>query len=185
MAYQSFQPLIGDGNVVEAKVKWFNTTKGFGFVALPDGSEAFLHMSALQSAGIAAPGEGATIKCEVGAGKKGPQVTRVVELVGSGGSAPAPSGNQGPRVHADQNLPPPAGTIDVEGSVKWFSVERGYGFVTMDDGGDDVFVQGDYVRRAGLQSLDTDQRVLVSVTTTAKGREARRIQLLDVAASDA
>jgi cold shock protein len=178
MAYQSFQPLIGDGNVVEAKVKWFNTTKGFGFVALPDGSEAFLHMSALQSAGIAAPGEGATLKCEVGAGKKGPQVTRVVELVGSsssgGGSAPAP------RQQAEQNQPAPAGTIDVEGTVKWFSTERGYGFVTMDDGGDDVFVQADYVRRAGLQSLDTDQRVVVSVTTTAKGREARRIQLLDL-----
>ncbi len=175
MAYQSFQPLIGDGNVVDAKVKWFNTTKGFGFVALPDGSEAFLHMSALQSAGLAAPGEGVTIKCEVGAGKKGPQVTRVVELVGNGGAPTA-----APRQHVEQNQPAPAGTIDVEGSVKWFSVERGYGFVTMDDGGDDVFVQADYVRRAGLQSLDTDQRVIVSVTTTAKGREARRIQLLDL-----
>lgn len=174
---QSFQPLTAStGNVVEGTVKWFNTTKGFGFVALADGTEAFLHVSAVEAAGLAAPREGATIKCEVGPGKKGPQVTRLIEI-GGGGAPAAPS--RSPRGSA-QPLDPAAmaGTIEVEGTVKWFSLERGYGFVTADDGEADIFVHGDCLRRAGVQTLLPEQRVSVTVATTAKGREGRAIRLL-------
>jgi cold shock protein len=173
-----FQPLSGTGNTVEAVVKWFNTTKGFGFVAVSDGSEAFLHISALEQAGLPAPREGATLKCEVGAGKKGPQVTRVIEVVdgaGGAGGAPRPA-PRGAAMPVDAALL--ANTVEVEGSVKWFSPERGYGFIVPDDGGDNVFVHSDVLRRAGVQSIDTDQRVSVSVATTHKGREARAIRVL-------
>jgi cold shock protein len=174
-----FQPQ-GSGTIVEAVVKWFNTTKGFGFVAVSDGSEAFLHISALEQAGLTAPREGATLRCEIGAGKKGPQVTRVVEVsdgaggAAAGGARPAP---RGPAMPVDAAML--ANTVEVEGSVKWFSPERGYGFVTPDDGGDNVFFNSDVLRRAGIQSIDTDQRVSVSVATTHKGREARVIRMLD------
>ncbi len=176
MPNPSFHPLTGSGNIVEGTVKWFNTTKGFGFVALADGTEAFLHVSAVEAAGLPAPREGAQIKCEVGPGKKGPQVTRVVEL--SGGSAgPA---HAGPRPGARPAVDPAvmANTVEVEGTVKWFSLERGYGFVTADDGEADVFVHGDVLRRAGLPSLLPEQRVSLAVATTPKGREARAIRVL-------
>jgi CspA family cold shock protein len=177
MANQSFQPLSSTGNTAEGTVKWFNTAKGFGFVAMADGSEAFLHMSALEAAGLPAPREGQTMKCEVGPGKKGPQVTRVIEVSG-GGAAPmnrTPQQSGGSR-HIDPALL--AGTVEVEGSVKWWSPERGYGFVTADDGDKDIFVNSDCLRHAGIQSLDNDQRVSVSVVTTAKGREGRAIRIL-------
>jgi cold shock protein len=173
----SFQPLsAGTGNVVEGTVKWFNTTKGFGFVALTDGTEAFLHVSAVEAAGLPAPREGATIKCEVGPGKKGPQVTRVVEIAG-GGAAPAPS-------HAMRGSARPLdaammeNTVEVEGTLKWFSLERGYGFVTADDGLPDIFIHGDCLRRAGVPTLLPEQRLSVTVATTAKGREGRAIRIL-------
>ncbi|HTY70560.1 MAG TPA: cold shock domain-containing protein [Alphaproteobacteria bacterium] len=174
---QSFQPLTAStGNVVEGTVKWFNTTKGFGFVALADGTEAFLHISAVEASGLSAPREGAAIKCEIGPGKKGPQVTRLVEVTGGGGSA-APSqaarGSARPLDAAQM-----ANTVEVEGSVKWFSLERGYGFVTADDGEADIFVHGDCLRRAGLPTLLPEQRVSVAVVTTAKGREARAVRAL-------
>lgn len=170
----SFQP---PGNAVEATVKWFNTTKGFGFVAVADGSEAFLHMSALEAAGLPAPREGATLRCEVGPGKKGPQVTRVIEVSGGGGAAPTPRGpSMGHAQPIDASLL--ANTVQVEGSVKWFSPEHGYGFVVADDGGENIFVHSDCLRRAGVSSIDTDQRVSMSVATTPKGREARAIRLL-------
>ena len=173
MANAPFQPPTGTDNTVEGTVKWFNTAKGFGFVAMADGSEAFLHMSALEAAGLPAPREGATIKCEVGPGKKGPQVTRVVEVTGGATVARM-------RPPAARPLDPAllAGTVEVEGSVKWFSPERGYGFVTADDGDNDIFVNADCLRRAGLPSLEAEQRVSVSVATTAKGREARAIRML-------
>lgn len=172
-----FQPQ-GSGQIVEATVKWFNTTKGFGFVAVSDGSEAFLHISALEQAGLPAPREGAVLRCEVGAGKKGPQVTRVVEVQdgGGGGMAQGSPRPRGPVMPVDAALL--ANTIEVEGSVKWFSPERGYGFIVPDDGGDNVFVNSDVLRRGGIPSIDTDQRVSVSVATTHKGREARAIRLL-------
>ena len=173
-----FQPLNPPGQAVEAVVKWFNTTKGFGFVAVSDGSEAFLHISALEQAGLPAPREGATLRCEVGAGKKGPPVTRVLSVAdGAGGGAPmgrpAPGGRPAPVDTASL-----ANTVEVEGTVKWFSPERGYGFVTADDGGADVFVHVDYLRRAGIPMIDTDQRVALAVATTNKGREARAVRLL-------
>src|ERR1700683_2255998 len=66
---------------IEAKVKWFNASKGFGFVTMTDGSpDAFLPMAILRRAGYEDVSEGASITCEVGAGAKGPLVTRVISI---------------------------------------------------------------------------------------------------------
>ncbi len=57
-------------------VKWYNTTKGFGFVT-PDGGgeELFVHRSVLEQAGLTALVEGTRVRIQVGQGKKGPQVS--------------------------------------------------------------------------------------------------------------
>jgi CspA family cold shock protein len=184
MAPGPFSP-PGSGKVVEGTVKWFNAQKGFGFVAVSDGTEAFLHVSALEQVGLGAPSEGATIKCEIGPGKKGPQVTRVIEVSGGGTAAPRPRFGGGPggggRPAPRQQYDDPAalaGAVEVEGTVKWFSPERGYGFVAAADGGNDVFVHSEQVRRAGLPTLLPDQRVSLMVVTTQKGREARSVRAI-------
>src|SRR6476660_7719778 len=69
------------GHRVEAKVKWFNAIKGFGFVTPADGSQdAFLPMAVLRRAGYEDLREGASISCEIGAGAKGPLVTNVLNV---------------------------------------------------------------------------------------------------------
>ncbi len=71
----------GESSELRGKVKWFNPDKGFGFVSPADGSpDVFLHISALKQAGLQDAPEGSTIHCEVGQGRKGLQVLRVIEL---------------------------------------------------------------------------------------------------------
>lgn len=79
----------------KARLKWFNATKGFGFVSPEDGSgDAFLHVSVLHQAGLQVLGDNAEIVCEIGPGQRGPLVTRILEVLDAG-SAPAASGPGG------------------------------------------------------------------------------------------
>jgi cold shock protein len=152
------------GRRVEAKVKWFNATKGFGFVALSGGSkDAFLPMAILRRAGYDEAREGASIVCEVGVGAKGPLVLNVLNLDNSA----APSGER--RAAAASTL---------HGVVKWFEPEKGYGFIAPDGGGKDIFVHVTALRRSGVSALDTGQRVRVDAVDGKKGLEADRITLI-------
>ncbi len=60
-------------------VKWFNSSKGFGFIAPEDGGDdLFVHYSEIKSDGYATLDEGQKVEYEVGEGKKGPCATNVV-----------------------------------------------------------------------------------------------------------
>ena len=64
-----------------------------------------------------------------------------------------------------------------EGTVKWFSNEKGYGFISR-DGGDDVFVHHSKIERDGYRSLVEGQRVQFEVEEGPKGLQAASVQLL-------
>jgi cold shock CspA family protein len=89
------------GSELRGKIKWFNPEKGFGFVTPADGSaDVFLHISALKDAGLQDAPEGSTITCEVGQGRKGIQVLRVINLDTSTAAPARPARRQmggGPR----------------------------------------------------------------------------------------
>jgi CspA family cold shock protein len=71
----------GAGTELHGTIKWFNPEKGYGFVSPADGSQdVFLHISALKQAGLQDAPEGSSIHCEVGQGRKGVQVLRVINL---------------------------------------------------------------------------------------------------------
>src|SRR5436190_5728395 len=65
---------------VEAIVKWFNPDKGFGFVAVAGGTDAFIHIRALEAAGHSSVPEGARVKVRIAQGQKGAQVSEVIEV---------------------------------------------------------------------------------------------------------
>jgi len=158
------------GRRVDGKIKWFNTAKGFGFVTPDDGSaDAFLPMACVRRAGYSDVRDGAAIACEIGAGAKGPLVVNVLSI-NNGSAAPAP------RAAADAAGPRPGQRL--EGAVKWFEPAKGYGFVTPDGGGKDVFVHVTALRRSGVEALGPGQRVRVDVVDGRKGPEADRITLL-------
>src|SRR3954469_21741812 len=73
---------------VRAIVKWYNPTKGFGFVSPDDGSpDVFLHVSVVEQAGLQSLGEGSILVCDLADGQKGAQVSAIHSV--EAGSAPA------------------------------------------------------------------------------------------------
>ena len=155
---------------VEALVKWFNAEKGFGFVAVVGGPEAFMHVRQLEAAGHRTVPEGARVKVRIGQGQKGPEVTEIIEVlsgtVAVGSSAPRP------RVSVSQ-------VVESIGTVKVYKADRGFGFVGQDGGGKDVFVHASALARAGLSGLIEGQRVRMQIGQGQKGLEAQTIELLD------
>ena len=64
------------------------------------------------------------------------------------------------------------------GTVKWFNAEKGYGFISQDDGGADVFVHFTAIQSSGYRSLDENQRVEFDVTSGPKGPQAENVKPL-------
>ncbi len=239
-----FSPAGGEGGLIEAKVKWYNGRKGFGFVLGPDGQDVFFHASALTEAGIDQPDTDDILVCEIGSDRQGRRlVTRITELKrGPGGGAPrrdfgdrpprrefgggggfgdrpprrdfgapggfgdrpprrdfgAPGGGFGdrpprrdfgggagggfgaPRGGGFGDRAPPRRNFDegtgpvypLNGTVKWFDQVRGFGFVTPEDGGQDVFLHSSVLTRAGRTDLQQGEKVSLDVRDGQRGRQA-------------
>ena len=64
------------------------------------------------------------------------------------------------------------------GTVKWFNAEKGFGFITQDDGGPDVFVHFSAIAGAGYRNLDENQKVEFEVTQGPKGAQASNVRVI-------
>jgi CspA family cold shock protein len=78
-----------------------------------------------------------------------------------------------------RSRPDPATATTVEGTVKFYNAQKGFGFVVCEDGEKDVFVHASVLERAGLRALDEGQRLSMQVVKAPKGREAIALKLLD------
>ena len=64
------------------------------------------------------------------------------------------------------------------GTVKWFNADKGFGFITPDDGGADVFAHFSQIATSGYRSLDENQKVEFDITQGNKGPQAENIRPL-------
>ena len=67
-------------NVTKGTVKWFNESKGFGFISKEDGGDVFVHYADIQDQGFKTLAEGQAVSFDVVDGPKGPKATNVVKL---------------------------------------------------------------------------------------------------------
>jgi CspA family cold shock protein len=153
-------------DAVDAEVLWFNAGKGFGFVKLSDGSEAYLHIRVLEAAGGRDLSEGTRLKVTVEEGPRGRrQVVKVLEI--------------GDRIARASRGERQAGDFaaESEGTVKWYNPEKGFGFIAPGNGENDVFVHATALTRSGLSVLEEGQKVVFQFGQGKTGMEVRTIRL--------
>src|ERR1700761_491144 len=181
----SWPSSAGFGPEHDATVKWFNPEKGFGFVALSDGSgDAFLHANTLNQSGHSSVSPGATLRVRIGQGQKGRQVSEVLSVDESTATPSAPRsagprpGGMGGGAGAGPRRGPPSGpAVEMQGTVKWYNATKGFGFVAPAEGGKDVFVHASALQRAGVMQLAEGQTIWMDVVQGAKGPEAASIRI--------
>lgn len=165
-------PAAASSPPVDVEVLWFNPEKGFGFVKLSDGSNAFLHVSAVENAGHRTVSEGMHLTIRIGEGQKGPQVAEILDV--RSGTASDTNSPSSPSMNGSK---PDLPADETAGTVKRYDAEKGFGFIALQGGVRDAFVHVSALKRCGLDSLEEGQRVIVELGEGRKGPEVRSLRL--------
>jgi len=161
---------------IEGQVKWFDPTKGFGFV-VPDagGPDILLHANVLRNFGQSSVADGSRIELTVQETQRGVQAVEVLAI--------EPPEDDGTPVLAD--IPQEAEDFSLEdvpyepARVKWFDKAKGFGFANVFGRPEDVFVHVEVLRRSGLADLQPGEAVAMRVVDGARGRMAAHVAAWD------
>ena len=172
-----------DLDPITGRVKWFDATRGFGFLVSDEvDGDVLLHFSVLREHGRRSVPEGAIIECVPVRLDRGLQAKKVISIDLTSALPQQPRSSIPPSERADRKaLAEAAGEYEpVE--VKWFNRVRGYGFLKRPDeaGGEDVFVHMETVRTAHLPELQPGQMLEARIAPSSKGLTAVEVRSGDL-----
>ncbi len=157
--------------IVEGRVKWFDPSKGFGFIVsdvMP--GDVLLHANVLRNFGQSsiADGTGITVRAQQTA--RGIQAIEVLDIR-------PPDGAQLMLTEADQgSLPADLAALPLEPArVKWFDKDKGFGFANVFGRPEDVFVHVEVLRVSGFADLQPGEAVCLRITEGKRGRMALQV----------
>jgi CspA family cold shock protein len=149
-------------------VKWFDGTRGYGFLVPDDGDgDILVHFSILRSHGRRTLPEGARLECVFIERDRGRQATEIVSIDLDGCDDFSEQQPGSGRSEHDA-LEAAAGDFEPV-TVKWFNRLKGYGFLVREDNDRDVFIHMEIVRRSGLGEIDTGDRLRARIADGGKG----------------
>lgn len=160
-----------DGARVTGTVKWFDPSKGFGFVVSDEGGpDILLHANVLRNFGQSSVADAAGIEVIVQETARGIQAVEVLRIDPPVGEGEAPVQTGGEIADpVDLSLPlEPA-------RVKWFDKAKGFGFANVFGRPEDVFLHIEVLRRSGLADLQPGEAVSLRVVEGKRGRMATQV----------
>jgi CspA family cold shock protein len=170
--------VVGAG---KGTVKFFNGQKGFGFIAQEEGGEdVFVHISAVERAGLAGLGEGQELAFNLvdRGGKISAQDLQIigdVVPVSDRGPPREDRGDRGDRGGFGGGSAAPRRELTGEkatGTVKFFNSMKGFGFLVRDDGQPDAFVHISAVERSGLSGLNEGEKYEFDLEVDRRGKHS-------------
>ena len=173
---------LPDGQLCTGRVKWFDATRGFGFIVSDDcEGDILIHFSVLKEHGRRSLPEGATVECLAEHQDRGFQARKIISIDLST-ALPLPARPvQASGERADRKaLADAAGEYEpVE--VKWFNRVKGYGFLNRageTETGEDIFVHMETVRQSQIIDLQPGQQLEARIAEGRKGLTAVELREL-------